>query len=44
MLPTRTIYKTPNVRRSVRRKKARHQWLMPVILAPEEAEIRRIKV
>jgi hypothetical protein len=25
-------------------KEARHQWLMPVILATQEAEIRRIEV
>jgi hypothetical protein len=27
-----------------RKKKARHQWLMPVILATQETEIRRIMV
>jgi hypothetical protein len=27
-----------------KRRVARHQWLMPVILATQEAEIRRIEV
>jgi hypothetical protein len=27
----------------MRRERARHQWLMPIILATQEAEIRRIE-
>jgi hypothetical protein len=32
------------LKKKKRRRVARHQWLMPVILATQEAEIRRIEV
>jgi hypothetical protein len=33
-----------NIKGKKKKKKARHLWLMPVILAAQEAEIKRITV
>jgi hypothetical protein len=43
-MPSSCFLKTPNCRERRRVNTGRHQWLIPVILTTQEAEIRRITV
>jgi hypothetical protein len=41
---SKTLGSIPRTKKKKKRKVARCQWLMPIILATQEAEIRRNKV